>query len=95
VFSVNNPLLKLPEKLAFNTDYNSEIYRVEAPDAIAPANGSKTILRYAENGFSAAIAYKGKYKIVAMGFPFETIINETDRNNLMYSVLQFLVSTVP
>jgi len=84
-------LIVLPGKFAFNTDYDAEIYRVEAPDAIGPANGARTILRYEENGFSAATAYKNEYGIVAFGFPFETIKGQHQRNAVMKGVLDFLM----
>ncbi len=89
LFTPVNSSIKFPDKLAFNTTYNAHIYRVEAPDAIGPINGSKTIIRYKENGFSAGIAYKGHYKIIAFGFPYETIIEKDDRNEVMQSILKF------
>lgn len=78
---------------AFCTDFNSRIYKVEAPDGIEPADNSdaKTIMRYNENNISAAVAYKGKYKIVAFGFPFETIEKQEHRNDIMKNIMDFLI----
>jgi len=53
-------------------------------------NGSKTLLRYTENLYSAAIGYKSNYGIVAMGFPFETIKTDAQREILMRAILKFL-----
>ncbi len=90
VFSVNQAFLPLTQAFNFNTGYHPKLYAVEAPDAIEPANSSaKTILRYTENNTSAAVAYQGKTNIVIFGFPFETIISEESRNNVMQSVLSF------
>ncbi|MCG8309422.1 MAG: hypothetical protein MI975_18655 [Cytophagales bacterium] len=78
-------------KLEFNTAYHPEIYKVEAPDAVEPAgNGAVTAFRYSENNVSAGIMFSGKYKTVVLGFPFETILEETERNRLMKQVLDYL-----
>lgn len=70
---------------------NAKSYYVESPDAIEPAElGAYTICRYSENNASAAVAYAGKYKTCAFGFPLETIIDEKDRNNIIASALAFL-----
>lgn len=50
-------------------------------------------MRYAENNLSAGIAYHGAYKTVVLGFPFETIRTEKERNELMHNILQFFNST--
>ncbi len=78
-------------KYEFNTKYLPEIYKVEAPDAIEPmGKGAKTAFRYSENNTSAGVAFSGRYKVVALGFPFETIIKREDRFKLMKQVLKFL-----
>ena len=77
----------------FNTGYNPGIYTVEAPEAIEPFDSpAKTIFRYAENNMSAAVAYRGSYKVIALGFPFETIIKQEQRNQLMDQILKFLTT---
>ncbi len=80
-----------PEKYRFCTEMNPIIYNVEAPDAIAPANSdAKVILRYSENQFGAGVAYRGNYRIVCFGFPFETIETQIMRNKIMKAVLDYL-----
>lgn len=81
----------LPKDYNFNfvTEMNDSIYNAEAPDALKPINGSKTLLRYRENLYSAAVAYKGDYAILAFGFPFETIKNEKDRIKIMGAILNY------
>jgi hypothetical protein len=79
--------------LTYYDQPNSISYFVESPDAIEPiGEGSFTICRYAENNLSAAVAYAGKYKTCAFGFPFETLQSEKDRANLMESILLFFSS---
>ncbi|MBZ0201089.1 MAG: fibronectin type III domain-containing protein, partial [Ignavibacteriaceae bacterium] len=68
--------------LRYNTEFNDSIYAVEAPDAINPVKGAKTILRYTENSFSAGTAYKKNYGVVVLGFPFETILIVKQRDEL-------------
>lgn len=76
--------------LSFNTGYSENIYSVEAPDAIEPTGkGAICAFRYSENNTSAGVAYKGNYKTVILGFPFETIINEKERNLLMEQIMNF------
>lgn len=78
-------------KLTFHNTLNSDFYAVESPDAIkASDERGATILRYSENNIPAGIASdRYGYKTVVVGFPFETIKNETERNEFMSRVLDF------
>lgn len=89
VISLKHNLIDLPRTLLFNQAYHPRFYTVEAPDAINPINGSSVVLRYAENLFSAGVAYKGAYRLVAFGFPFETITNKNQRDQVMRAILNF------
>jgi hypothetical protein len=74
-------------------------FNVKWPDVIKEINGSEPALQY--TGFntsygSAAINFEGMFpsgtsegKLVAMGFPFETIYPEEIRNNLMGKIIDF------
>lgn len=87
---VDPSFLKNSEYFEFNTEYHPQIYTAEAPDGIEPADSlGYTFLRYTENNISAGIVYNGGYKIVAVGFPFETILGEQQRNSFMKSVLEY------
>jgi len=90
VFSVNENFFSSKTTLEFNTTFNDSIYKVEAPDELGNVKDSEVLLRYGENNFSSAIGYKGKYGVVAFGFPFETILGEKQRTLLMKSVLNYL-----
>ncbi|MBK5721578.1 xanthan lyase [Dysgonomonas sp. Marseille-P4677] len=91
VKSVASPFAITNGKYAFYTQLNPDSYAVESPDAIEPAQeNSYTIVRYSENNLSAGIAYKGDYKTCVLGFPFETIMNENSRNELMKNLLNFM-----
>lgn len=90
LFSVNDNFISNENHLEFNTSFNDEIYKVEAPDAIAGINGGEILLRYSENNFSAAVGYNVKYGVVSFGFPFETISGENNRGEVMRAVLNYL-----
>lgn len=78
------------DTIVFNTNYNPKMYSVEAPDGIEPADKkAKVIMRYTENNISAGIAYKGDYRVVIFGFPFETILSEKSRTRVMKSIFGY------
>ena len=75
----------------FNTELNDECYAVESPDAILPADKqSFVVMQYPDCGLSAAVGYKGDYRSLVVGFPFETITDTESRDRLMNEVLTFL-----
>lgn len=76
--------------LNFNTANAEPVYAAEAPDAIEPAgSGANCSFRYLENNSSAGVSFKGSYRTVILGFPFETITAEPERNLLMKQILKF------
>ncbi len=79
-------------ELNFNTVSRPDVYAVEAPDAIEPSGKNVvTAFRYKENNASAGTIYKGDYKTVILGFPFETIISNKERDILMKEILDFFI----
>ena len=93
VFSSDSLFASVIDNFQFNTAYRPEIYSVEAPDAIEPADSTGwTVLRYKENNMSAAIAASADYKVVVFGFPFETILEESNRIRVMQAVFKFFGS---
>ena len=78
-------------KLSFNTLPSEEIYSVESPEVVVPCgNGAITALQYSGTKDSAAIAYRGDYATFVMGFPYETIVDETERRRLLEEILNWL-----
>jgi len=91
VKSVRSPIVQFKGEYQFYQQLNRVFYAVESPDAIEPAGeGSYTVFRYSENNMSAGIAFSGDYKVCALGFPFEAIQNESERDRLMLNVLVFM-----
>lgn len=83
------PVFKNGETFGFNTILNDSIYAVESAGEVLPEKGAETVLRYSENEFSAAVAYKKDYGVMVFGFPFETVLGQQQRNKLMNSVFAY------
>lgn len=84
-----------PTAFSYFDEPNLTSYSVESPDAIEPiGEGSYSICRYGENNLSAAVAFSGKYKTCAFGFPFEAVKCDKDRAKLMEAILQFFAVSV-
>ncbi|MCC6398591.1 MAG: xanthan lyase [Bacteroidetes bacterium] len=90
VLASDTSILPAGTTIQFSTSVNDSIYAVESPEALRPVQGGKTLLRYAENSFSAGIGYKGTSNIVVLGFPFETILGASQRQALMRGILRYL-----
>ena len=75
--------------ISYHNQLNDKSYAVESPDGIEPfGTGCHTIQRYSENNISAGIFYRGEtYSTCVLGYPFEAIVSETERNALMQAIL--------
>ncbi len=95
VMSADPAFMSFADTLHYNTGYRPDIYQVEAPDALIPAaDGGEVLLRYAQNQFSAAVGYRGTYSVFTMGFPFETVGSQSQRDYLMKMILNYLNFTI-
>ncbi|MEM6645838.1 MAG: fibronectin type III domain-containing protein, partial [Bacteroidota bacterium] len=94
VVAVADAVLPSGTAFRYNVERGPHLYRVEAPDALEPANGSpaQTVFRYAENAKSAGVAFRGDHRAVTLGFPFEAVPDEAARHLLMRHVLAFLLA---
>ena len=87
---ITSPFPMLTGNYTYHHELNSDSYVVEAPDAIEPVTkDAYTIMRYSESNLSAGVAYQGDYKTCIMGFPFESIRTEAERETLMEAILSF------
>lgn len=91
VYSIPSSFCKDTLFIKYNTELSDSIYAVEAPDALYPSGEGETILRYYENHFGAGVGYKKDYGVIVLGFPFETILKEKTRNNLMKHIINYLI----
>jgi len=81
--------------IVFNyTNLLPHIYAANWPDVLAGRNGAVTAAVYGASagGTSGAIIQysNATYRTIVMGFPFETITNETTRATVMTKAMQFL-----
>jgi len=67
---------------------NSGIY--SGPDIIAPINDSVAIANQTGTSLVSAVRYIGTYRLVYLSFPFESIDNSADRDEVMYDILLWL-----
>ncbi len=72
-------------------------YYIEYADRLGPLGGSSACLTYVGGtADTAAIQYAGTYKLVYLGFPFETIVEQSAREAIMAAALEFFgLSDVP
>jgi hypothetical protein len=90
VYSTDYAKKDFKAKFIFNTGYSRSLYSAESPDAIEPSgDGAICAFRYNENNASAGVVYNGDFKTVILGFPFETIISEKQREQLMKQILDY------
>jgi hypothetical protein len=76
----------------FNTGFDPVLYTVEGSDALEPLDSTAiTLLRYSENNMSAGVVFRGAYGVVALGFPFESVVNQEMRDELMLRILNYLL----
>jgi len=84
--------------IGFNyTDLLSDVYAANWPDVLRTGSGAVTAAVYgaSSSGTSGAIIQysNATYRTIVMGFPFETITNETTRATVMTKAMQFLSDT--
>lgn len=87
----NGNAMPVGEKYNFINKLNSKTYAVESPDAIkASDDKGSTWLRYSENNIPAGIVSdRGNYRTVVMGFPFEVIPCDKQRDAMMADILKW------
>lgn len=79
--------------LNYNNTLSENIYIVENPDVLNPAEGVESIpmLVFSESGRNAAMLTKpGKGRVFVMSVPFETIQGERQRDAFMKQILKIL-----
>ena len=85
--------IQLSDPLRYNRLFSEQVYRVENPDGIEPANDkAKTFLRYAGTDIPAATVFDdGKHRAVACGFPLEALTTEGALEEILRVSMKFLV----
>jgi len=93
VYSMDPALAERDLQFRFNTGTDSKLYTVEGADALEPVDSTAiTLMRYSENNMSAAVAFRENYGVVSMGFPFETLVDQQMRDQLMKRTINYLLN---
>ena len=92
---INGSGMKLTTSLRYNRSWREEFYRVENPDGIQPASDkAKIIFRYSGTDIPAGTAFEqDKRRVIALGFPIESVMNEDGRDELVKKCADFLTKT--
>ena len=73
----------------FHTDLGRDYYTVESPDAFVPCGDAEAVMRYAENQRVAAVGAREGGGVLVMGFPIESLTDESQRDRLFRDALRF------
>jgi len=93
VYSMDPALAERDLQFRFNTGTDPKLYTVEGADALEPVDSTAiTLMRYSENNMSAAVAFRENYGVVSMGFPFETLVDQQMRDQLMKRTINYLLN---
>lgn len=76
----------------FSLGLSPELYPIGRVDALRPANGGRTLLRYGENQFGAAV---GSPQTLVMAFPFEAVTDPGQRDRLMKQIFNYFYPSNP
>lgn len=68
---------------------NETTYAVPQSGYLYPTGGSFSTFVYTSGNYGAGIAYRGNYRTFVLGFPFEIIPEEGERNHVMKAILGF------
>lgn len=68
---------------------NETTYAVPQSGYLYPTSGSFSTFVYTSGNYGAGIAYRGNYRTFVLGFPFESIPEEGERNHVMKAILGF------
>ena len=79
------------DEYRYVNDFRPDRYRVERVDALRPAGGGAfPVMRYVDNNRCAGVACADSRTFV-MGFPFEALESDVQRDRLMADILGFLL----
>jgi hypothetical protein len=92
-YSMESEFAPMDQVFRFNTGLDPVLYTVEGADALEPVDSTAiTLLRYSENNMSAGVAFRGDYGVVSLGFPFESVVTQEMRDELMLRILNYLLN---
>ena len=88
--ATDNKIKGLGTEMAYWKTLNEEHYAATSADILQPVKPAYTAMQYAD-GYGAAVAYRGNYRLFVMGFPFECIQGEQKQAGIMKGILNYLL----
>jgi N-acetylmuramoyl-L-alanine amidase len=89
--ATEDSIFKGLESAEFGLGLDANSYPVQQPDSLQPVGDTTVALKYGANNEPAAIQHEGAYRLVYLGFPFETISSEKTRSRIMKQSMEFLL----
>jgi hypothetical protein len=71
---------------------NEQVFAVPSSDCLTAIAPAYSAFVYTSSRYSAGVAFKGSYRAFTLGFPFEAIQGENERNRVMQAVMGFLLN---
>ena len=89
--STENEVKGFRSKLEIRRNATSKGYGVTRPDVLSPTKRGTTLLTYTKSGLTAGVGFKERNtRCLTLGFPFESITSDRERDKLMRSILKYL-----
>lgn len=85
-----NKIKGLGTEITYWKTLNEEHYAATSADILQPVKPAYTAMQYTD-GYGAAVAYRGNYRLFVMGFPFECIQDVHKQSNIMRGILNYLL----
>lgn len=90
-YAYNTKVVGLNTEMDIINELNEKHYAATSVDVLTPVSPAFCAMQYAD-GSSSSVAYAGKdYRVFVMGFPFECISAEKERNWVMKGILNYLM----
>ncbi|MCF0175782.1 MAG: xanthan lyase [Bacteroidales bacterium] len=80
------------KRFNFESGVSGNSVSAGSPDGIVPASSkAKTVFRYSDTNISAGVAYNaGRYRVISLGFPLETICDSNVEALMFMSAIDWL-----
>ena len=89
--STENAVKGFRSKLEIRRNATATAYGVTRPDVLSPTKRGTTLLTYTKSGLTAGVGFKERNtRCLTLGFPFESITSDRERDKLMRSILKYL-----
>jgi hypothetical protein len=89
--ATDNEIKGLRSKTLIRRNADAQGYGVTRPDVLSPTQLGTTVMTYSKSGRTAGVGFKDrKTRCLTLGFPFESITSDRDRDKLMKAIIRYL-----